>query len=156
MHLALNHKRADFAPAICSSSSYHLQSSISSLLLYVKNCFNTCAPPVRIYQETELEIILSQYLSLPIRFPIDSWVAGWLHFSLSALKELSLYKVDYNNTSSCPEALTQLTRTLNWDYPYLLQCCQTLAPIMGGLQKNQGVRWHFTIFLIIFNKIFFF
>lgn len=56
MHLALNHQRADFAPAICSSSSYHSQSSISSLLLYVKDCFNTCAPPLRIYQEAELEV----------------------------------------------------------------------------------------------------
>lgn len=37
-------------------SSYHLQSSISSLLLNIKDCFNTCATPLRIFQESELEI----------------------------------------------------------------------------------------------------
>lgn len=82
---------------------------------------------------------MSSYnLSLPVKFPIDSWVAGWLHLSLSTLEELYLYEVDYNNSSSCPEALTH-TRTLNWDDPYFLQCYQTLVPVMGGLQKNQGI-----------------
>lgn len=65
---------------------------------------------------------------------------------LSEIKPWSyLCEMDYNNNSpACPKALTY-TRFLNWDHPYLLPCCQTLAPITGDLQKTQSVRWYFVI-----------
>ena len=55
-YLVLNRQSAAWAPAIRSSSSYRLQSAISSLLLYVKACFDTRASPLRIYQEAELKV----------------------------------------------------------------------------------------------------
>lgn len=117
MYLVLKQQRDYFAPAICFSSSYHLQSSISSLLLYVQDGFNTRAPPpLSVYQEAELQVHffpMSLYdFSLPKRFPIDTRIARLLHLSLLTLKELYPDYVDYNSSSSCREALTY-TRTLN-------------------------------------------
>lgn len=80
MHLPLSDQRAGFSPAICSSSSYHLQSSISSLLLYIKDCFNTCASPTQNFSGVKTGNTLSQCLyklSLPTRFLTDSWVANF-------------------------------------------------------------------------------
>lgn len=146
MHLALKHQSW-----FCSSNLlfYLLFHREVFFLFYVKDDLNTYAFLLSVHQEAVLEVHFPNIFVQPqLTRKVSHWLMGDCSclFLFSKTKPWSyLCEMDYNNNSlPCPKALTY-TRFLNWDHPYLLPYCQTLAPIMGDLQKTQSVRWYFVI-----------
>lgn len=125
MHLPLSNHRAVLSPAICSSSSYHLQSTTTSLLLYREGLPQYICFPTQKFSRVRTENTLSQRLynlNLWIGPLTDSWAAQWLYLPSSTLKDLHLREAYFQNASSCP-ALPYI-KTLNWVNFYLLSAAR--------------------------------
>lgn len=136
MHLPLSDQRAGFTPAICSSSSYHLQSSISSLLLYVKDCFNPWAFPLNLSRVRTGNTLSQCFYHLSLRIRVFHWLTDC---SVTVLvfvgsQRVTPKEVYFKNSSSC-SALTYI-KTLNWVNSYLLQCYQALATVRTLEEKS--------------------